>query len=40
MSEASRLPAPLERIGWHELSGLEARDVAREVLARLDGNQP
>lgn len=30
--ENARLWQALERIAWHELSGLEARDVARAVL--------
>lgn len=30
--ENARLWQALERIAWHELSGLEARDIARAVL--------
>jgi hypothetical protein len=32
-AERDRLRETLERIGWHELSWKEARDVARDALA-------
>jgi hypothetical protein len=36
--ETERYRAALERIAWHELTWKEARDVAREVLAKPPGN--